>query len=50
MVKAGQVSGTCNVQCFQLQNRHMAASTLEKNNSNNNSTDLVTFNDLYKSL
>jgi len=34
------VFSTCSVQCFQLHEKHMAASTVEKNNSNN--IDLAT--------
>jgi len=54
VMKTDQLSGTCNVQCFQIQKRHMAASTVKKNNSSiNNIEDLVTyyiFNKLYESL
>jgi len=32
VVKTGQLSGTCSVQRFQFQKRHMAASAVEKNN------------------
>jgi len=32
----------CNVQCCQLQKRHMVNSVVEKNNSNDNNIDLVT--------
>jgi len=35
VVEMGQLSGTCSIQCFQLQKRHMTASTVEKNYSNN---------------
>jgi len=35
-VKTGQLSGTRDTQCFQLLKRHIAAFTVEKNNSNNN--------------
>jgi len=49
VVKTGQLSGTCNVQCFQLQKMLMAASIVEKNNSNKNNIDLATYT-YHKSL
>jgi len=47
--KTGQSLGTCKMLCLQLQERHAAASKVEKNNMNRN-IDLATSTSSYIKL